>query len=130
MKNKFEIYMGAHCIGWANIEREGLYYRVCCRCSIKEKSFFRVVATCANGKHPLGILVPTASGFTLTARIPIRKVDLNTVCFSVEPQDSCERIIRIPISSDMVLPWLSQLEYTRLHDQNGLKMLIMKQNEA
>ena len=130
MKNKCEIFFGEQCVGCANLTKEGLYYRICCKCNIKEKSICRVVMVCANGIQSLGVLLPNASGFALTARIPVKKVDLDTLHFRVEAQDSGEDGVHVPISADMALQWLPQLEEARLCDRKGTKMLVIKQNET
>ena len=126
--DKIEIYFGVNCVGWASLEKEGLYYRISCKCNMTEKSIFRVIMASANGRYPIGVLLPAAPGFALSARIPVKKVDLNTLHFMVEPLDSDEGCIRIPISADLELPWLQQLENARLHYHNGSKILVIKQN--
>lgn len=130
LKNRFEVYRENDCIGWANVMKEGLYYRICCNCRLNDSSIFRVVAICANYRQSLGILVPETSGFNLTARIPVKKIDVGTLHFQVEPLDDGEHITYTPISVNREVKCISHLEESRLFKQNGRLFLAIKNDYA
>lgn len=58
--------------GSVKVAKEGLYYRICCRCYLPEAGIFRLVAVTEAGRVDLGILAPVEDFFCLQKRIPCK----------------------------------------------------------
>ena len=72
MEKSFDIYMGSEAVGRASLEKEGLYWKIHCRCRLSGDIARRVTAK-AGEEIDLGILVPENGEYCLTKRIAMKR---------------------------------------------------------
>ena len=70
----YAVSLGGKPVGRAQVSRQGLYYRVVCRCNLSGEVMYRLECACRERKTNLGILVPCESGFGLETCFPVSRV--------------------------------------------------------
>ena len=65
-------------MGTVRVEKQGLYYRITCRCRIKNGEIHRLVVSCGGRTENLGICVPMEGGFGVEKRIPCKHLGTGT----------------------------------------------------
>ena len=73
----YEIMAGTRRVGQARMEREGLYYRISCRCQM-DQELCRITVTCGGRLEDLGICVPMDGGFGMDTKIPCKRLGEGT----------------------------------------------------
>lgn len=74
MEGFFEVTYGDVPVGKAELIRQGLYYRVICRCAIPDGDLCRLVAVWTGGWKNLGIPIPDSAGFILQKSLPVKHI--------------------------------------------------------
>ena len=75
-------------IGSAEVCREGLYYRIDCKCKFHDKGIYRLTAEGAKGTVDLGICIPLAQdSWGLSTRVPISKLGLGAVTITAKSKE-------------------------------------------
>lgn len=124
---EYAVTSGEESIGKAQVEKEGLYYHIRCRCLIAGNIMSRLEVTCDQKNTDLGILVPLDSGFGLETRIPVNKIGKGELKFRVLPKNDtmCDRIF-VPIKPEEPFRYLSRLRNAclEIHDgKRGIRIL-------
>jgi len=109
---------GQHC-GKVTVTRQGLYYRVHCRCILDGKDIFRLQAECTNAKVNLGVLVPTEDRFGLDTRIPVKQLGEGELTFSVLSKREPPAGHFVPILAEEPFAYISRLKESFLEIRNG-----------
>ena len=115
----FDIILGNEAIGKANMQKEGLYYRITCRCRLSGEVTYKVIVSCGEQKADLGILVPENGAFMLTTRIPMKKLGEGAMLFRAEPRHPELKGKFVPISADEPFSYLSRLENAYMQIRDG-----------
>ena len=115
----FDIILGNESIGKADVQKEGLYYRITCRCRLSGEVTYKVIASCGEQKADLGILVPENGAFMLTTRIPMKKLGEGAMLFRAEPRHPKLEGKFVPISADEPFSYLSRLENAYMQIRDG-----------
>lgn len=120
MDGQFPVLLGGRTVGKVQLERQGLYYRVVCRCSLSGEVMYRLEASGVRGKAGLGILVPMESGFGLETRFPVSRVGEEALRFTLTPRhdDLCGRKF-VPIRAEEPFAYISRLKDAFLEQRNG-----------
>ena len=111
----FEIVCNEKIVGTAEVEREGLYYRIHCVCTPPNKEIHRILVDDGQRKRDLGICVPVGTKFALTTCIPVKYLNGEDWNFLLIQQNAD----RIPVETDMEFHDLDRLETARLQETNG-----------
>ena len=82
----YSVMLGDKAVGTAEVAREGLYYRIRCRCEDLGTGVYRVVVACGSREERLGILVPVDNAFGMETRIPVKKIGEGSLSFSAVPK--------------------------------------------
>lgn len=114
----YSVTLGGKETGRVQVERQGLYYRIFCRCKLSGEVMYRLVAACGERTADLGILVPTESGFGVETRIPVSRLGEGTLSFSLRPKHD-EATIFVPIRPEEPFAYLSHLRQARLEYRDG-----------
>lgn len=126
---EYEIMLGDKSVGKAGVSREGLYYRIRCRCTLNGDRLCRVLARCADREESLGILVPQDGSFCLETRIPVKKIGVGKLSFSLVPKHRSMEGIFVPLCPEEPFRYISQLKDAYLERRNGnVGILIRKDN--
>lgn len=119
MDGEYDILMGNEVVGTATVERQGLYYRFCCKCKISGAVMCRVTVSC-NGHHEnLGILIPEGNGFGLTTRLSVKKLGKGPFQFRVLPKHLKGEKEFIPVYPEEPFAYLTRLQNAFLEVRNG-----------
>lgn len=105
---EYPIYFAQEQIGMAKVIREGLYYRICCRCSISGSIPFRVKVT-GTGEADLGLCVPMGESFGMEARIPVKRVGNGELKFQAVPKRSVTEELTV-ISPEEPFGYIARLK--------------------
>lgn len=131
MREDYEVTLGGKSVGRLQLERQGLYYRVICRCNLSGEVMYRLEASGKKGKANLGILVPCESGFGVETRFPISAVGGEGLAFTLQPKhDSLEKRKFVPISPEEPFAYLARLKESFLEIRQGQMGASIPQNQG
>lgn len=117
----FEIICNDKIVGTAEVEKEGLYYRIQCVCTPPNMEIHRIYVSDGQRKRDLGICVPIGTNFALTTRIPTKYLNGENLRFFLVQQNAGA----IPVETDMEFYDLDKLETARLQVTNGQAEVII-----
>ena len=116
MEGKQEVTYQGQAVGTVEIKREGLYYRVSCRCRLVDGDIHRLYA---DGEK-LGVLIPDRGELTLDTKVAAKR--LKKGCsFSLDPN----RDDFIPICPGEPFGHLDKVRDSRLVLRDGVPGLII-----
>ncbi len=115
----YDVILGSESIGKAQVEKEGLYYRISCRCRLSGEVAYKVHALCGEKCEDLGLLVPQNGAFTLTTRLPIKRLGEGQLQFKAVPRHPKTEGKFVPISADEPFSYLSRLENAYMQIRDG-----------
>lgn len=125
MVGTFEIKQGSSSIGSVTVERQGLYYRIRCRCSLTGEVMHHLVVSCGEKREDLGTLVPFDGAFGLDKRVPVKKLGDGEPKFQLLPKHSSPNGKFYPIYPEEPFSYLSRLKDAYLEVRNGQLGLII-----
>lgn len=115
----YEIMLGNHCIGTAEVKREGLYYCFHCRCKLSGEIMYQLTVKCGTEECSLGLFIPVGNEFGIDTRLPIKKIGNGNLSFCVVPRHQSIRDKFVPICADEPFLYLEKLQRAHLDIQNG-----------
>ncbi len=115
-----EILLGGQTIGQAQVTREGMYYRIYCRCRLSGEVAYKVQVQCGDNIQDLGLLAPENGAFCLTCRIPMKHLGEGEMRFTAIPRSVQTLGEFVPISVDEPFAYLARLENAYLERRNGI----------
>lgn len=114
----YDVYLGQEPVGKAYVSRQGLYYRIQCRCAISSKVMHRLVVTCGERQESLGVLVPFGQEFGLDTRLAVKRLGSGQLRFTVQPRHN-EMKELIPLSPEEPFSYIRRLRECYLVRMNG-----------
>ena len=119
MADTYEILYGQQPVGTVRMEKQGLYYRICCRCKVSGEGMRRIVVTCGNTREDLGICVPTDEGFGLDRKIPCKRFGEGSPEFTLLPKypDAVGKFV--PVYPDEPFAYMTRLKDAYLQIRDG-----------
>ena len=108
-------------VGNVVVIKEGLYYRICCKCNLPDRGRFRILATAAGNILDLGICVPNGDAYCCVTRVPCKRFCGNAPVFTLINGDKSEGI---PIADGQPFAHLDKLNTARLRHTNGQLQII------
>lgn len=119
MVGTYEIRRGNETVGTATIEKQGLYYRICCRCKVSGEGMRRIVAICGKQREDLGICVPMDGDFGLDKKIPCKRFGTGTPEFSLLPKYPDMAGKFVPVYPDEPFAYMTRLKDAYLQIRDG-----------
>ena len=119
MIGTYELTQGRSRIGSVQIEREGLYYRISCRCSLTGEVMHHLVVSSGEKREDLGTLVPLDGAFGLEKRVPVKKLGEGDPTFQLLPKHSSPNGRFIPVYPEEPFSYMSRLKEAYLEARNG-----------
>lgn len=119
MIGTFEIMQGSSSIGKVTVERQGLYYRIRCRCSLTGEVMHHLVVTSGEKREDLGTLVPFDGAFGLEKRVPVKKLGEGKPEFRLLPKHSSPNGKFYPVYPEEPFSYMSRLKDAYLEARNG-----------
>ena len=119
MVGTYEIRRGNETVGTAKVEKQGLYYRICCRCRVSGEGMRRIVVTCGKTREDLGICVPMDGNFGLDRKIPCKRFGEGVPAFSMMPKypDAAGKFV--PVYPDEPFAYMTRLKDAYLQVRDG-----------
>ena len=119
MERQYSVTLnGKHC-GKVTVSRQGLYYRICCRCLLPSEDIFRLQAASGSRRENLGVLVPTEDRFGLDTRIPVKQLGEGEPVFSVTSKRESMQGRFVPILDEEPFAYISRLKGSFLEIKEG-----------
>ena len=119
MIGTFEIMQGSSPIGKVTVERQGLYYRIRCRCSLTGEVMHHLVVSSGEKREDLGTLVPFDGAFGLEKRVPVKKLGEGEPKFQLLPKHSSPNGKFYPVYPEEPFSYMSRLKDAYLEARNG-----------
>ena len=117
----YKITLNGEQVGQAQVEREGLYYKITCICSFPDNEIHKIFVGDGESVVKLGVCVPNGNQFTLSTRVPIKYLPGDDLYFTIASNCPSD----IPISSGKPFAYLDKLETARLQITNGQPSIII-----
>lgn len=112
-----EIFYNGKSVGRMQFDREGLYYRLSCRCNCRLEEAYRVFAVCNGEKIALGLCVPDGDLFTMHCHIPATRLPGTVERCELWPHKSENGYIRL--DAQKPFPCIPLLEKARFCVRGG-----------
>ena len=119
MVGTYEICRGNETVGTAKVEKQGLYYRICCRCRVSGEGMRRIVVTCGITREDLGICVPMDGNFGLDRKIPCKRFGEGVPAFSMMPKYPEAAGKYVPVYPDEPFAYMTRLKDAYLQVRDG-----------
>ena len=127
MEGSYEVYLEDKAAGKLQIEKEGLYYRLTCRCVVPDDQVYRLFAATDTGRENLGVVLPDDSGYVLRRKIPAKRLKSASRFFlSVRSNESAGKFV--PVYPEEPFSYITQLETAFVEVRNGQTGLRWKEN--
>ena len=110
MVGTYEVRLGERAVGSVLVEREGLYYRFSCRCSLSGAVMHRLLLRRGGQETDLGLCVPMAGGFGTEKRISVKQCGTGTPEFILRPKGADTRGKFIPLRPEEPFRYIHRLQ--------------------
>ena len=121
----YPILKGEQQLGKVQLLKEGLYYRLCCRCRSPGDQMYRLTVTAGEKQENLGILAPMGDGFGLDRKIPVSHMGEGPMVFSVAPAHGPVAGRFVPLSPSEPFSYLDRLKDAYLTKRDGQPGLML-----
>ena len=119
MNGAYDILLGGEPAGTAQVTREGLYYCFRCQVSLSGEVMYKLVLQKEDETLDLGIPAPQGDAFTLTTRIPVKRVGDGLFSIRAVPRHAPVGTAFVPLKEDEPFRYLSRLNEAAFDIVNG-----------
>lgn len=117
---KYPIFFSEQQIGHAQIEKQGMFYKIRCFCNINNSQTNRIYIVCGSIKIDLGVCIPMEKGIGLTARMPSDQINIDSASFIM---------INTSQSKDELFPVKEGVAFDQIHQLHRGRFKLIN-NEA
>ena len=129
LQSEYLVASGNENIGNVQVQRQGLYYQIRCRCCLTGCIRYKLLASCGENSADLGICVPKDGVFGVDTKIPIKRLGEGTLSFRLVPRHSKVEGSFVPISPDEPFSYIRQLQNAHLEKQDGCIGVVIPQDQ-
>ena len=119
MEQEYFIRSGEETIGMVMVQRQGLYYRICCKSKLTGAVRYKLMVSCGNNTVDLGICVPLEEGFGVNTRIPVKRLGEGPLTFQLTPKHHMLLAQFVPVSNEEPFGYIRYLQNAHLAKQDG-----------
>ena len=131
LENCYEVHLGREAAGKVQLLRQGLYYRVICRCSIPGEQICRLFAIVGDRRENIGVMVPEGDGFVLDKQIPAKRLEGEPLRFTISSGATQCAGEFVPISPEEPFLYIDRLKTAFLSSEHGkIGIIAEKRPEA
>ena len=127
MVGTYEICLGASPVGEAIVEKQGLYYRISCRCRVNGATMQRVMVASGEKKVDLGICVPMGDDFGLDKRVPCKQFGEGKPEFFLTPRPQHSGGKFVAVYPEEPFAYMSRLKGAYLEIRNGQQGIVIRE---
>ena len=120
---QYSVFSGEEEIGKAQVQQQGLYYHIRCRCKMTGAVRYKLLVRCGENNLDLGLCVPHTDGFGVDTKIPRKRLGEGTMTFYLTPWHAAGTFL--PVSTDEPFGYIHQLQNARLAVRNGIVGIIL-----
>ena len=106
----YELTVGTKAVGKAHTYEEGLYLHIYCRAQLKGGGMYRLAAMIDGRRESIGILAPVGDGYGLERKIPLKRLQGESLRFQLVPAHEKMEGRFIPISPQEPFSYLEVLK--------------------
>lgn len=126
----YPITMNGNPVGKMSVERKGLYYRFCGRCSLNRDGIYRAAVTCGTHQERLGVLIPEGDSFCVRTSLPVKRIGEGELSFQVLSDHATPTGVFVPIIPEEPFAYIARLKDSFLETQgNQTGIRIEKEQE-
>jgi len=115
-----EVYFGTEPVGKVQIKRSGLYYDICCRCTLTGDSVYRLWVQWSDRQENLGVVIPEGENcFCLKRRIPAKHFNHGPARFFLAVKREAVTGQFVPICPEEPFLYIHRLNEAFLENRNG-----------
>lgn len=123
MTHTYDILLGGEAVGKTQVTREGLYYCFSCQLKLSGKVMYKLVLEKEGQSLDLGVPAPQGGVFTLTTRIPVKRIGDGPFSIRAVPKHAPVGTRFIPLKEDEPFRYLNRLNdavFTSVNHKLGL----------
>ena len=126
MVNTYDVFLNGKEIGTASLEKEGLYWKINCRCNVPNDVPYEVLLRA--GEHiNLGLLVKEETIYCLTRRIAMKRIGEAPLYFEARARNAKPPEVFQSIVSDAPFAYLEEIKGCKLEEKDCQVGLIIRQ---
>ena len=130
MEGIYEVFLGTAPVGKVQLIRQGLYYKIQCRCRIEGDMVYRLYVVTGGSRENLGVVVPEGDGFILEKRIPAKRLGEGNMQFLLSTGAGVDRGAFVPICPEEPFRYIDRLKNAFLETENGRVGIRIQENAA
>ena len=130
MQKKYSILSGDAVVGKVQVQRQGLYYQISCRCELTGSVRYKLIAHCGDNTVDLGLCVPKDRQFGVDTRIPIKRLGEGMLSFRLVPRHSGLQGKFVPVSADEPFGYIRSLQSAHLARQDGQIGVVLPEDQS
>ena len=119
MEGKWNVYYEDRLAGSCELVRQGLYYKILCRCDRVTDGICRLTLRCGDSAVDLGVLVPVGDGYGLERWVPVKHLPEGELRFCIRATERKRGDKFIPVRSDEPFAHLALLDCARFARREG-----------
>ena len=123
----YTVSVGSKQVGRVQMLLQGLYFRVECRAELTGSISYRLVAVTDGARENIGILIPEGKSWTLTRKIPCKRLNPENLQFLLLPSHEPVEGKFVPLSPEEPFSYLEQLKDLYLKKQQDRTGVIVKE---
>lgn len=128
MVNSYDIFMDGEAVGTASLEKEGLYWKIRCRCDLPGEVPHQITLK-AGEEIDLGLLVKEDDGFCLTKRIAMKRFGNAYPSFLAKPRITKPKESFHSIVPDKPFAYIERIKDSNLEEKNGELGIILVEED-
>lgn len=119
MEGTYEVCYGDAVCGKVQLLRQGLYFRVICRCRYPGNQVLRLYALRDRNREMIGVVIPEGDGYVLDKKIPAKRLGSGTVRFLLSSGMGVPQGTFVPICPEEPFAYIERLKDAFLASEQG-----------
>ena len=124
MEGTYPVSLNGERIGAVVLQRQGLYYRLNCRCNGVHKDMMQLMIQAKNTVKDIGLLIPNGNMLEIRTTIPVKRIGDNTPTFFLHSRQgsTCQFYSVDPQTPFSHLAELDRAVFAIRNDQIGVEI--------
>lgn len=105
----YDIYFGSQVVGHAQLEKEGLYYRVLGNCEMQESGMYKLQIQNGNTVVKTVTCIPHNGAYAAETRVPVKQLEKGDIHFLLTEKNQ-SHFRQAEVHPDQEFPYMALLE--------------------